>query len=167
MSHPPDSSQFRAALKEIFTEATKDGKSSVAVKAGDLHKQVGGYPEPKSNHRMPICCEVMYHEMGNRDEIMHSPQKRKRTSLTIRYDLPKGGEARKERRFFARLFRRLISQLSRVMSWWRGSGLNMKRGWLAVSRGRLMQRCSQPRCGASTGLQNKKRAKPFPPTPGR
>ena len=83
----------------------KDGKSSVAVKAGDLHKQVGGYPEPKSKHHMPICCEVMYHEMGNRDEIMHSPQKGKGTSLTIRYDLPKGGEARKERRFFARLFR--------------------------------------------------------------
>ena len=124
MSHPSDNSQFRAALKEIFTEAMKDGKSSVAVKAGDLHKQVGGYPEPKSNHRMPIYCEVMYQEMGNRDEIMHSPQKGKGTSLTICYDLPRGGEARKERRFFARLFRRLISQLSRVMSWWLGSGRN-------------------------------------------
>ena len=88
VSHPPDSSQFRAALKEIFTEAMKDGKSSVA--AGDLPQQVGGYPEPKSNHRMPICCEVMYQEMGNRDEIMHSPQKGKGSSLTVRYDLPRG-----------------------------------------------------------------------------
>ena len=165
MPHPPDSSQFRAALKEIFTEATKDGKSSVSMNSGILHRRVGGYPEP--SHRMPVCCEVMYQEMGKRDEIMHSPQKGKGTSLTIRYDLPRGGEARKERRFFARLFRRLISQLSRVMSWWHGSGLNMKRGWPAVSRGRLMQRCSQPRFGASTGLQNKKRATPFPPTPGR
>ena len=165
MSHPPDSGQFRAALKEIFTEAMKDGKSAVSVKSGILHRQVGGYPGP--SHRMPICCEVMYQEMGSRDKSEASPPKGKGASLRIRYDLPRGGEARKERRFFARLFRRLISQLSRVMSWWRGSGLNMKRGWPAVSRGRLMQRCSQPRCGASTGLQNKKRAKPFPPTPGR
>ena len=105
MSHPPDSSQFRAALKEIFTEAMKDGKSSVAVKAGDLHKQVGVYPEPKSNHRMPICCEVMYQEMGSRDKSEASPPKGKGASLRIRYDLPRGGEARKERRFFARLFR--------------------------------------------------------------
>ena len=83
----------------------KDGKSSVAVKAGDLHKQVGGYPEPKGNHRMPICCEVMRKEMGIRDEIMHSLQKGKGASLTIRYDLPRGGAARTKRRFFSRLFR--------------------------------------------------------------
>lgn len=58
MSHPPDSGQFRAALKEIFTEAMKDGKSAVSVKPGILHRQVGGYPGP--SHRMPISCEVMY-----------------------------------------------------------------------------------------------------------
>ena len=158
---PSDKHQIRAILSEIFAEATAEGLSSVKVKAADLCMAAG------SDIAVAACCEVMVREMGNCDEIMHSPQKGKGTSLTIRYDLPKGGEARKERRFFARLFRRLISQLSRVMSWWRGSGLNMKRGWPAVSRGRLMQRCSQPRCGASTGLQNKKRAKPFPPTPGR
>ena len=87
-----DSGQFRAALKEIFTEAP-----------GIRHRQVGGYPGP--SHRMPICCEVMYQEMGSRDKSEASLPKGKGASLRIRYDLPRGGEARKERRFFARLFR--------------------------------------------------------------
>ena len=103
MPYPPDSGQFRAALKKIFAEATKDGKSSVSVNSGILHRQVGGYPGP--SHRMPICCEVMYQEMGSRDKIKASPPKGKGASLTIRYDLPRGGKPRPERRFFARLLR--------------------------------------------------------------
>ena len=103
MPHPPDSSQFRAALKEIFTEATKDGKSSVSVNSGILHRRVGGYPGP--SHRMPVCCEVMYQEMGSRDKIEASSPKGKGASLTIRYDLPRRGAARTKRRFFSRLFR--------------------------------------------------------------
>ena len=98
MSHPPDSSQFRAALKEIFTEAMKDGKSAVSVNSGILHRQVGGYPGP--SHRMPICCEVMYQEMGSRDKSEASPPKGKGASLRIRYDLHKGGRSQKRTTVF-------------------------------------------------------------------
>lgn len=102
MAYPPDSGQFRAALKEIFTQETKEGKSAVSVNSGILHRQVGGYPG--TNHRMPICCEVMYQEMSKGDKIESRPPKGKGASLTIRYALPRGN-SKPERRFFSRLFR--------------------------------------------------------------
>ena len=58
------------------------------MRSGDLHKRVGGYPG--SNHRMPVCCEVMYAEMiDGVDEILHAPPKRKGASLEIEYLLPR------------------------------------------------------------------------------
>ena len=102
MGHAPDSGQFRDALKALFAKATKEGLDSVSVNSGLLHREVGGYPG--TNHRMPICCEVMYQEMGKGDEIESRPPKGKGASLTICYTLSRGG-GKTERKFFSRLFR--------------------------------------------------------------
>jgi 5-methylcytosine-specific restriction protein A len=55
----------------------------VDVNSGDLHRQVGGYPG--RNHRMPVCCEVMYGKMKGDDAVLSAPPKGKGASLTIRY----------------------------------------------------------------------------------
>jgi 5-methylcytosine-specific restriction protein A len=48
---------------------------------------MGGYPGPK--HRMPVCCEAMYGEKRDGDEIISAPAKGKGAKLTIRYKLPR------------------------------------------------------------------------------
>jgi 5-methylcytosine-specific restriction protein A len=59
----------------------------VEITAGSLHRVVGGYPG--TNHRMPICCQVMYDTMGPDDEVVTSPPSGKGASLRIRYQLPR------------------------------------------------------------------------------
>ncbi len=78
---------FQDYLNNIFLNAEKKGLKSIEVKAGDLHKMAGGYPGP--NHRMPVCCEVMYQNMKEKDELVSKPPKGKGASLTIRYTLPR------------------------------------------------------------------------------
>lgn len=57
----------------------------VEVRSGDLHRAVGGYPGP--NHRMPICCSVMYAMMQEGDQIIKTPPKGKGANLIIQYSL--------------------------------------------------------------------------------
>ena len=78
---------FRDELSRTLSTATSEGKRSTVVKAGELHRQLGDYPGRE--HRMPICCEVMYQEMKSGDEIMAAPPKGKGASLTVRYQLPR------------------------------------------------------------------------------
>ena len=79
---------FRAALAKLFADAANIGRGTVVVRSGDLHRIVGGYPGP--DHRMPVCCNVMYAEMiDGYDEILATPPKRKGASLVIEYMLPR------------------------------------------------------------------------------
>ena len=52
-----DATGFRNAIRSIFLKAENDGLTSVEIRSGDLHRQVGGYPGPY--HCMPTCCAVM------------------------------------------------------------------------------------------------------------
>lgn len=80
--------KFRAALAKLFGDAAAAGRARVVVRSGDLHRLVGGYPGP--NHRMPVCCNVLYAEMvDGRDEILHAPPKGQGASLAIEYRLPR------------------------------------------------------------------------------
>ena len=79
---------FRAALAKLFGDAAAAGRARVVVRSGDLHRLVGGYPGP--NHRMPVCCNVLYAEMvDGLDEILHAPPKGQGASLAIEYRLPR------------------------------------------------------------------------------
>jgi 5-methylcytosine-specific restriction protein A len=84
---PPTADDFREALYTIFATAHQSGRSSIEVQAGELHRQVGGYPGP--NHRMPVCCGVMSSSMKKGDQILQAPPSGKGASLIIRYQLPR------------------------------------------------------------------------------
>lgn len=81
------SGDFRAELLARFNRGKERNASFVEVTSGDIHRSVGGYP--RADHRMPVCCDVMYAEMGARDEIIAAPPKGKGATLTIRYHLPR------------------------------------------------------------------------------
>ena len=82
------SDDFRAALTRLFGDGAKAGRDTIVVRAGDLHRIVGGYPGP--DHRMPVCCNVMYAEMlDDADSILAAPRKGKGASLVIEYMLPR------------------------------------------------------------------------------
>lgn len=83
----PKAEDFREELNKILAEAQKRGAPYVEVSAGELHRRVGDYPG--TNHRMPVCCEVMRQIMKKGDEIISEPPKGKGASLTIRYKLPR------------------------------------------------------------------------------
>ena len=79
---------FRAALDRELGAAGARKLTAVRIKAGDLHRSVGGYPGP--NHRMPICCAAMRAAMQSGDRVVDGPPSGKGASLTIEYRLPRG-----------------------------------------------------------------------------
>jgi hypothetical protein len=83
----PTASDFQMELNRVFHAAKEKGESHIDVKSGDLHRQVGGYPDP--NHRMPVCCDVMRRNMKAGDTILHEPPKGKGATLKIRYQIPR------------------------------------------------------------------------------
>lgn len=84
----PTAEEFREQLFEVFRVAQEKGQSEVLVKAGDLHRAVGGYPG--RGQRMPNCCQVMLSAMCQGDAIVSKPPKGKGATLVIRYSLPRG-----------------------------------------------------------------------------
>jgi len=86
-SLPPTMNNFQKELADLFSRALEDGRTSIKVNSGELHRALGGYPG--SNHRMPVCCDAMYQEMRAGDRILSAPAKGKGASLTIRYLLPR------------------------------------------------------------------------------
>ena len=79
--------QFRDALLELLQKAETLGFVAADVNSGQLHRRVGGYPG--QDHKMPICCEVMYSEMNPSDEIVAQPDSGKGASVVVRYKLPR------------------------------------------------------------------------------
>ena len=79
---------FRSELADLFEVASKAGRGTIVVRSGDLHRAVGGYPG--TNHRMPICCNVMYAEMVEGvDEVLSAPPSGQGASVAIAYLLPR------------------------------------------------------------------------------
>ncbi len=59
----------------------------VEINAGELHRKLGVYPS--RNHSMPNCCNAMWQEMVDGDEIVKKPPRGNGATLTIRYRLPR------------------------------------------------------------------------------
>jgi hypothetical protein len=85
----PTAEDFKLELHRMMLEAMKEGRESVEIVAGDLHRRVGEYPG--RNHRMPVCCEVMRGALAEDagDVILTQPPSGQGASLTIRYVLPR------------------------------------------------------------------------------
>jgi 5-methylcytosine-specific restriction protein A len=82
-----DGQTFRKALGDLLAKAEELGFVAVEINSGNLHRLVGGYPGP--DHRMSICCEVMYREMKIDDTIIAQPESGKGASVVVRYSLPR------------------------------------------------------------------------------
>ena len=81
---------FRNELAGLFVAAAKAGRGTIVVRSGDLHRTVGGYSG--TNHRMPLCCNVMYAEMlEGVDEVLSAPPSGLGASVAIEYLLPRPG----------------------------------------------------------------------------
>ena len=78
---------FENALEEAKRKAIEEGKQSLTLTAGDIHRTVGVYPKP--NHFMRLCCKVMRESMQeqNGDCVVYEPQSGEGASLKIIYYL--------------------------------------------------------------------------------
>ncbi|MDY6873347.1 MAG: HNH endonuclease [Chloroflexota bacterium] len=83
----PTREDFQSKLDEIFTVTKKFNLISVTIKAGNLHNLIEKVKD--GDHRMPVCCDVMYQNMKPNDIVVSSPPKGKGTTLTIQYFLPR------------------------------------------------------------------------------
>ncbi|MGE5338656.1 MAG: hypothetical protein ACM3PU_12565, partial [Gemmatimonadota bacterium] len=78
---------FRAKLDEVLANAEATGLATVDVNAGYLHRLLGGYPG--TDHRMPVCCDVMRQALLPGDQVMVEPPKNRGASFTVRFRLPR------------------------------------------------------------------------------
>ena len=77
----PTAWDFRNQLSVILNTARHSGKPYIDVESDNLHKQVGRHSS--SNHRTPMCREVMLRMMRGGDSILREHDE----SLMIRYVL--------------------------------------------------------------------------------
>ena len=83
----PNAEEFRRALAELLAAGAELGFAAVDVTAGALHRNVGAYPG--TDHRMPMCCQIMREAMTSGDVIVNEPPSGSGATLTIRYRLPR------------------------------------------------------------------------------
>jgi hypothetical protein len=74
---------FQNRLMAILNGARQSGNPYVDVESGNLHTQVGGYEN--SNHKIPVCCEVMRRMMRAGDSVLKETNGADEAILTIRY----------------------------------------------------------------------------------
>lgn len=75
-------------MRDVFQKIIGAKLSTISseyidLNSGQIHREVGGYPG--NNHRMPVCCEVMYKNMKGTDYVLSAPPKGNGASLNIRY----------------------------------------------------------------------------------
>jgi hypothetical protein len=85
----PAARDFEREIRERWMLSQKQGASYVDIKAGDLHRELGGYPSKNGQHRMADCCQVMTRLKQAGDVVRQTPPKGKGASLVIRYFLPR------------------------------------------------------------------------------
>ena len=81
----PKKEDFIKEIQKLKQEAKTKGLEYVDIVSGDVHRTLGGYPG--KNHRMRICCEVMYEMMGVKDEVLNAPASTYGATVEIRYYL--------------------------------------------------------------------------------
>jgi hypothetical protein len=86
----PSAQDFQNELTAILEFGETKLLTAIIVKAGNLHRLVGGYPG--SDHRMPVCCEVMRRNMIRGDEVLSEPPKGNGANLVIKYYFPRSNK---------------------------------------------------------------------------
>ena len=78
---------FNAAIADQLARAENQGRTHHEINAGELHRQLGGYPGPV--HRMPGCCDALRDAMVKGDRVTYQPERGDGASLTVRFELPR------------------------------------------------------------------------------
>ncbi len=76
---------FTNEIQHMIDEARNKGEEYVVIRAGDVHRVVGGYKN--NNHRMPSCCGAMYKLKKANDEVLNAPPSGLGANLIIKYYL--------------------------------------------------------------------------------
>lgn len=86
----PTTKDFEAKLNTMLLEVKNKGFPAIILTAGELHREVGGYPCPSGDHRMRACCNAMYQAMQKDigDITIEEPPSGQGANLTIKYILP-------------------------------------------------------------------------------
>ncbi|MCX6979749.1 MAG: HNH endonuclease [Verrucomicrobia bacterium] len=79
--------QFREAILERFRQSFEQGLTSITIRSGDLHRELGDFPGP--DQRMPMLCDEMRELRRSGDEVLESPPSGQGATLMIRYALSK------------------------------------------------------------------------------
>ncbi len=87
----PTRRDFERELRALLFHASQDERrQQVTLRAAELHRRVGGYPDNTGEtNRMPVCCSVMQAEMQQDDRIIARPPSGRGPSLTISYAFPR------------------------------------------------------------------------------
>jgi len=83
----PRAAEFERELERQLADAQARGLEFVDINAGELHRDVGGYPSPSP--RTAVACSVMRRFRRPGDQILQEPPSGVGASLTIRYNLPR------------------------------------------------------------------------------
>lgn len=84
----PTREEFKMELHRMIYEAMQQGRETVDINSGELHRRVGDYPG--RNHRMPMCCAVMREAMvPNYDAAIEEAPSGQGATLVIRYVVPR------------------------------------------------------------------------------
>ena len=79
--------RIRLELQTIFSEIQNEGRTSIVINSGELHRRIGGYPS--RNHRIPSCCAAMRSIMQEGDIILENTLRNDGASFSIEYKLPR------------------------------------------------------------------------------
>jgi hypothetical protein len=82
----PKATDFRAELTRLLKAAELDGRRHIDISAGELHRAVGGYPQPEP--RIPMCCSAMRQVQKVGDAVV-SERASDGPKFTVRYQLPR------------------------------------------------------------------------------
>lgn len=80
-----DRAAFDQAIEAQVARAAEQGRPHVEINAGELHRQLGGYPG--TSHRMPVACAALRAAMRDGDMVSFEPPKGNGAALTVRYEL--------------------------------------------------------------------------------
>lgn len=84
---PLGQTAFSDAITALLAHAQEQGRPHVEINAGELHRQVGGYPSP--DNRMQTCCASLLASMGGGDVVIFESERPDDASLTVRFALPR------------------------------------------------------------------------------
>lgn len=80
-----DRAAFDQAIEAQVARAEEQGRPHVEINAGELHRQLGGYPG--TLHRMPVACAALRAAMKEGDMVTFEPPKGNGAAFTVRYEL--------------------------------------------------------------------------------